>query len=825
MTFAPRSPGGPFGIGLLLLLAAAILVVAASWGLELRSREQDALQAAVQATLVSVTSELDHHMAGQIGALARLAARWEGADEAARERWNAEVQLLLDDFPSFQAIEWVDPQLRARWVAPLEGNEAVVGLDLGFEARRREALEAARDRMTVVATRPIDLVQGGKGFLVYVPLRRAGRFDGFALGVFRLEVALGRILQNLAGGYAVRIWQGEELLFAREEHSSRLAAGAAGSVSVANLSWQIEIAPSSDVAATYRTRIPELTMLGGALYALVLTLVLHLARTRRARAAQLFDANERLREAECAERDARTELAAILENFPDHVWTARAGPEIGFETIYFSPVIGEIAGFEPRYFEEDPERWIQLVDAADRERVRSAYEAVVAEEEDGLAIEYRIKRSDGQVRWIRDRVGSLRVAGEHRLFGVISDISDARRAEEERRRLETQLQQTQKLESLGVLAGGIAHDFNNLLVASLGHASLALDSLPEDAPARAHIARIERSARRAAELCRQLLDYAGRGGVEFAPLDLRELIEDLAELLSAARSKKVALRHEFEADLPSVQADAGQLRQVVLNLITNASEAIGDRPGEIRVSATAVECDREALDALQLGRGLEPGRYVSLEVSDDGCGMDAHTRRHFFEPFFSTKFSGRGLGLAAVLGIVRGHGGAIRVESVLGRGTTITVLLPALACRVAPQKAAPEPLDTWKSAGTVLVIDDEEDAREVGSLVLQRVGFDTVTAVDGEHGLEVFRGRADDVVCIVLDLTMPRLDGVETHRMLRELSEDVPVILCSGYPEREAVERFAELGLAGFVHKPYTPEELVACVRRALAAAQEAPPA
>jgi len=174
---------------------------------------------------------------------------------------------------------------------------------------------------------------------------------------------------------------------------------------------------------------------------------------------------------------------------------------------------------------------------------------------------------------------------------------------------------------------------------------------------------------------------------------------------------------------------------------------------------------------------------------------------------------------------VRGHGGAIRVESVLGRGTTITVLLPALACRVAPQKAAPEPLDTWKSAGTVLVIDDEEDAREVGSLVLQRVGFDTVTAVDGEHGLEVFRGRADDVVCIVLDLTMPRLDGVETHRMLRELSEDVPVILCSGYPEREAVERFAELGLAGFVQKPYTPEELVACVRRALAAAQEAPPA
>jgi CheY-like chemotaxis protein len=201
--------------------------------------------------------------------------------------------------------------------------------------------------------------------------------------------------------------------------------------------------------------------------------------------------------------------------------------------------------------------------------------------------------------------------------------------------------------------------------------------------------------------------------------------------------------------------------------------------------------------------------------------MDAHTRRHFFEPFFSTKFAGRGLGLAAVLGIVRGHGGAIRVESQLGRGTTITLLLPALACRPTPVKTASEIPEARAGSGTILLIDDEEDAREVGSLVLQRVGFDTVTAGDGERGLELFRCRAEDVVCVLLDLTMPRLDGVETHRMLRELSADVPVILCSGYPEREAVARFAELGLAGFVQKPYTPDELVLCVQRVLATRPE----
>jgi CheY-like chemotaxis protein len=275
--------------------------------------------------------------------------------------------------------------------------------------------------------------------------------------------------------------------------------------------------------------------------------------------------------------------------------------------------------------------------------------------------------------------------------------------------------------------------------------------------------------------------------VEFAALDLRELVADLGELLSAARSKKVALGYDFEPDLPAVEADAGQIRQVVLNLITNASEAIGGGSGEIRVTAAAAECDRAAL----------------------------------VEPFFSTKFAGRGLGLAAVLGIVRGHGGAIRVESQLGRGTTITLLLPALVSRPTPVKTAPEIPEAWAGSGTILLIDDEEDAREVGSLVLQRVGFETVTAGDGERGLELFRSRAEDVVCVLLDLTMPRLDGVETHRMLRKLSADVPVILCSGYPEREAVERFAELGLAGFVQKPYTPDELVLCVQRVLATRPE----
>jgi nitrogen-specific signal transduction histidine kinase/CheY-like chemotaxis protein len=410
-----------------------------------------------------------------------------------------------------------------------------------------------------------------------------------------------------------------------------------------------------------------------------------------------------------------------------------------------------------------------------------------------------------------------------RVDGVATDVTDLRRAEDERRSLEATFQQAQRLESLGVLAGGIAHDFNNLLVSMLGHADLALQHLAANDPARKDIGSIEKAARRAAELCRQMLAYAGKGSPKTEPLDLRETVEEMGELLAASTSKQVKTRYEFAEDLPLVEADASQIRQLVMNLITNASEALSGPGGGIDVRAREVFVSAAELASFTLSESAAPGRFVELSVADDGCGMDAATLGRIFEPFYTRKFAGRGLGLAAALGIVRRHRGAIRIESEPGHGTRATLLLPALE-RDVPTRPLPRASEeAWRGSGTVLLVDDQADAREVGTLMLQRAGFQVVAACDGDEALELFRTHRSDVVCVLLDLTMPGMGGREVHAALRTLSDDVPIVLCSGFPEDAAQELFEGNDLAGFLEKPFTSASLLQSIRRALDTEHEGP--
>jgi signal transduction histidine kinase/CheY-like chemotaxis protein len=392
------------------------------------------------------------------------------------------------------------------------------------------------------------------------------------------------------------------------------------------------------------------------------------------------------------------------------------------------------------------------------------------------------------------------------------------RAEADRKKLELQVQHAQKLESLGVLAGGIAHDFNNLLACILGNIDVALEELSPVAPAREPLADAQAAGRRAAELVRQMLAYSGRGRFVVQPIDVRALIEEIAHILQVSITKKAVLRFNFTEGLPAIHADAAQLRQVVMNLILNASDAIGDRSGVITVSTGAMDCDRQYLRETWLDDDLAPGQYVYVEVTDTGCGMDEATRGKIFDPFFTTKMAGRGLGLAAVLGIVRGHRGAIKVYSEPGKGTTFKALFPAseqLACKL----DAPTPAAEWRGSGRLLLVDDEESVRSMGRRLLSRLGFEVVTARDGREALELFRGSAARFACVVLDLTMPHLNGEETYRELRRLDPAVRVLLSSGYSEHEITERFAGKGIAGFIPKPYQ----IATVAAALRAALEAP--
>jgi signal transduction histidine kinase len=388
-------------------------------------------------------------------------------------------------------------------------------------------------------------------------------------------------------------------------------------------------------------------------------------------------------------------------------------------------------------------------------------------------------------------------------------------ADRQREQMERKLLETQKLESLGLLAGGVAHDFNNLLSGILGNAGLIRMDLPAGSPLLELLGDIENAGRRAAELCQQMLAYAGKGRFVIRRLDLSALVEESRRLLQLSISKNAVLTCHLPSDLPPIEADATQVRQILMNLVINASEAIGERSGHIIITAGVMPADRAYLTETWLSPDLPEGDYVFLEVRDNGIGMTAETRSRIFDPFFTTKFTGRGLGLAAVLGIVRGHRGALKVESEHGFGSAFRLLLPAFT-GAAESPAHIVTSTSWKGHGTVLVVDDERAVRTVTSRILAACGFEIVLARDGREAIDLFSRRPGDFRLVLLDLTMPHLSGEDTFRQLRLLQPDSRILLMSGYNEQDAVHRFTGQGLAGFIQKPFTPEELHAKLQRIL---------
>jgi PAS domain S-box-containing protein len=428
----------------------------------------------------------------------------------------------------------------------------------------------------------------------------------------------------------------------------------------------------------------------------------------------------------------------------------------------------------------------------------------------GRAFEYRVIRNDGETGylWSQSDVVSDESGKQTHVIGTVIDLTA-------RRKMDAQIQHAQKLESLGVLAGGIAHDFNNILVSLVGYTDLAMRELPPDSSARPLIGEAVKAARRASELTKQMLAYSGRGQFVVEAVDLNAIIEDMESLLQVSISKKCVLQHRFMHNLPTVEADTAQMRQVVMNLIINAAEAIGDRVGTIELTTGTMHCDRKFLSSHYASDALTPGEYVFVEVADTGEGMSEDTRTRIFDPFFTTKFTGRGLGLAVVHGIVRGHRGMVTVKTELGRGTVFRVILPIGKARPITQQEVVRDPGPLTGSGGVLIVDDEEAIRSLAQRMLERLGFSTLTASDGIEAVELYRVRQHDIRLVLLDMTMPKLDGEETFDALRAIRADVRVILSSGYDEQSAVRRFAGKGLAGFLQKPYTYEQLANACKKA----------
>ena len=534
--------------------------------------------------------------------------------------------------------------------------------------------------------------------------------------------------------------------------------------------------------------------------------------------AVLTDITERRRD-EQALRENEQRLRLMADTVEDVFWIT---DWISHRTLFVSRAYERVWGRTAESLYRNPTGWADAIHPDDRER---AWETFVGlEERDRYDEEYRVIRPDGGIRWIRDRGFPVRQPDGSvvQVVGIAQDITNRRQAEERRQALEAQIQHAQKLESLGVLAGGIAHDFNNLLMIVLGNASLALTTMAPESPARAYMQDVETAAKRASELVKQMLAYSGKGHFAVERLNVNALVAEMVHLLEVSISKNATLEHLFADGVPDIEADATQVRQIIMNLIINASDAIGDKGGIISIATGAMECDQATLAGTCLDDDLPAGVYSYFEVSDTGEGMDRETRAKIFDPFFTTRFPGRGLGLAAVLGIVRGHRGAIEVHSEPKRGTRFRLLFPAMDS--APEEgiaAAAREGEGPGGGGTVLLVDDDELVRAVAGRMLENLGFEVRTAGDGRAALEVFAEHQEAIRCVLLDLTMPRMGGEETLRELRRIDENVEVILSSGYDESEIALRFAGKGLAGFIQKPYTAAGLAHKLREALRAGDQ----
>lgn len=382
----------------------------------------------------------------------------------------------------------------------------------------------------------------------------------------------------------------------------------------------------------------------------------------------------------------------------------------------------------------------------------------------------------------------------------IIDRSAQKQVEDEKKILQQQFQHSQKMESLGVLVGGIAHDFNNILAIIMGHCSLIEMDYKT---AQDHIPAINTAVERAAGLCRQMLTYAGKGQTVLCPFNVVKLVDEMVTMLRMTINQNVTITPDLPTDILFINGDQNQIRQVVMNLIINASEAIGDGHGDVRVSLAKAEIKAGQAIKDHLGKAVPPGHYICLEVTDNGCGMDDETKLRIFEPFYTTKFTGRGLGMSAVLGIINTHGGRMQLVSQAGQGSTFKMYLPFLLTESDEEKAT-APSEPWQGSGTILFVEDEEEITSVAVEMIKLLGFTVIEASNGREALELYLKHVTDITLVVTDMGMPIMNGYELFRGLKKLNPNLPIVISSGFGEVAISSHIAPEDIAGIISKPYT---------------------
>ncbi|MDX2188000.1 MAG: PAS domain-containing protein [Opitutaceae bacterium] len=482
-------------------------------------------------------------------------------------------------------------------------------------------------------------------------------------------------------------------------------------------------------------------------------------------------------------------------------YDSRAGAFFWTRQVFY------IHDLEPDSEQVSMERALSFCEDAEREKLKQAIETA-AEKGESFDLELKL-HTEKRHAWVR-YIGRAEqsAAGSFRVYGSVQDITQRHTAEDERVQIQTKMLEAQKLESLGVLAGGIAHDFNNILTVIMGSASLARE---EPSMVNESLEHIQTAANRAADLCRQMLAYAGKSRFSLEIHDLNEIVRDTVELLKLSIRKTAELEFSLHPSVLPVEADSSQLRQVIMNLVINASDALGEKAGKIRVATYPIDITHERLREARIGQDAPEGKYLALEIMDNGSGMTPETMNRIFDPFFTTKFTGRGLGLAAVLGIVRAHRGAFLVRSSIGQGSVFTMLIP-LSLAVPPVReptVAARPAPLVRQEGKVLVVDDEPEVRKIAGAILEKQGYTVALASDGYEALALALAHGMQFKCVLLDLTMPGLDGPSTFRELRALNRHVPILIMSGFSEADARKQLSVDSRSSFLAKPFSTEDLL----------------
>jgi PAS domain S-box-containing protein len=723
------------------------------------------------------------------------------------------------------------------FVHPHDGNAAALGYDLTVGPTRR-FLEQARQTRQVVVSHAFRLVQepgGPPGVVLIVPVFRAAtagaapNFTGFVQGVFRVRDLLSAVRDRMPDALletmfvdAMETDAGRRVLLAgktgpgdpvamADEAEFRAGLHREHPVEFGGRDWRVLFRPPPGWIESQLTVTPLLRAgLLFALFGLGAGLVLVVGRR-----TQIIRQEVAARTAELAE--SRRQLASMLDALPGMSYRCTYDSQLTVQ--FLSEGARELTGWTAQEFLSGVVHFRDCIHPEDLGRVRDATRQAL-ESRRNVEIEYRIRTKSGAEKWVLSRGhGVYDASGALNVFeGLAIDITAQKQAESARLELERKLLEGQKLESLGLLAGGIAHDFNNLLSTILGNASMARLALKPDSGVDDQLRAIEGASLRAAELCRQMLAYAGKGRFVVEPADLSLLVEDLLPLLKISIAHQAALKLELPRGLPAVRADATQIRQIVMNLVLNAADAVADRAGEIVLATGVVELDAQALAGCVAGTDLAPGEYVFLEVRDDGTGMTPEVMARIFDPFFTTKFSGRGLGLSAVLGIVRGHQGALRVESTPGVGSAFRLFLPPQrASLTSGRPVAPGTIDPWRQSGHVLVVDDEEQVRSVLVAMLKVCGFSADAESSGAAAVERFRAHPASFDVVVLDMIMPDMNGEETLRAVRAIRPDVRVLFVSGYSEGDVLGRLEGAQGVAFLAKPFTRTSLEGKLRELLA--------